>query len=100
VVNAFLRALGALGYVYGQHFVTEPSAGESKPRYTAVASEIVRDQVDVIVAAGPALEKIGRQLWVVRVSSSLLIADTRNGIADFILIMSPAAAVAEMPQYK
>ena len=53
-VKAFLRGLGALGYVYGQHFVTEPRAGESKPeRYAAVAAEVVRDQVDVIVAAGP-----------------------------------------------
>jgi len=53
-LRAFLRALGGLGYVYGQHFVTEPRAGESKPeRYTVVAAEVVRDQVDVIVAAGP-----------------------------------------------
>ena len=53
-VNSFLRGLGALGYVYGQHFVTEPRAGESKPeRFTVVAAEVVRDQVDVIVAAGP-----------------------------------------------
>ena len=53
-LKAFLRGLSALGYVYGQHFMTEPRAGESKPeRYAAVAAEVVRDQVDLIVAAGP-----------------------------------------------
>lgn len=54
VIRALLRGLDALGYVYGQHFVTEPRAGESRPeRYPAVAAEVVRDHVDVIVAAGP-----------------------------------------------
>ena len=53
-LKAFLRGMSALGYVYGQHFMTEPRAGESKPeRYAAVAAEVVRDQVDLIVAAGP-----------------------------------------------
>jgi len=54
VVKAFLGGLSALGYVYGQHFATEPRAGESKPeRFRVVAAELVRDQVDLIVAAGP-----------------------------------------------
>jgi hypothetical protein len=33
--------------------------------------------------------------WVERASSSLRTADARNGIDDFILIMPPAAALAE-----
>ena len=54
VVKAFLGGLSALGYVYGQHFATEPRAGESKPEhFRAVAAELVRDQVGIIVAAGP-----------------------------------------------
>src|SRR5262245_8320669 len=55
-LNAFLRGLGELGYVYGEHFVTEPRGGESRPeRYRALAAELVRLQVDVIVASGPTL---------------------------------------------
>ena len=55
-VVALLRGLHELGYVYGEHFVTEPSSGEGKPeRYPLAAAELVRRQVDVIVAAGPVL---------------------------------------------
>ena len=53
--NALVRGLRELGYVYGKHFVTEPR-GESRPeRYPSVAAELVRLQVDVIVASGPML---------------------------------------------
>jgi len=46
--------LRELGYVYGEHFVTEPRGGEGKPeRFPALAAELVRRQVDVIVSAGP-----------------------------------------------
>ena len=55
-VNMFLRGLRELGYVYGEHFVTEPRGAEGKPeRVPSLAAELVRLQVDVIVAAGPAL---------------------------------------------
>jgi putative ABC transport system substrate-binding protein len=54
--SALLRGLRELGYVYGEHFVTEPRGGEGKPeRYPGLAAELVRLQVDVIVAAGPML---------------------------------------------
>ena len=54
--NALLRGLRELGYVYGEHFVTEPRGGEGKPeRFPSLAAELVRLQVDVIVSAGPAL---------------------------------------------
>jgi putative ABC transport system substrate-binding protein len=54
--NALLRGLRELGYAYGEHFVTEPRGGESRPeRYPSLAAELVRLQVDVIVAAGPML---------------------------------------------
>jgi putative ABC transport system substrate-binding protein len=54
--NALLRGLSELGYVYGQDFVTEPRSGESRPeRFPSLAAELVRLQVDVIVAAGPLL---------------------------------------------
>jgi putative ABC transport system substrate-binding protein len=55
-VDALLRGLRELGYGYGEHFVSEPrsSAGQSE-RLAALAAELVRLPVDVIVAAGPAL---------------------------------------------
>jgi putative ABC transport system substrate-binding protein len=55
-VNALLRGLRELGYVYGEHFVTEPRGGEGKlERFPKLAAELVRLQVDVIVAPGPPL---------------------------------------------
>jgi putative ABC transport system substrate-binding protein len=55
-VNALLRGLRELGYVYGEHFVTEPRGSEGGPeRYPDLAAELVRLRVDVIVAAGPTL---------------------------------------------
>lgn len=59
LINALLRGLRELGYVYGEHFVTEPRGGEGKPeRFPNLAAELVRLQVDVIVAAGPMLGAI------------------------------------------
>jgi len=55
-VNALLRGLRELGYVYGEHFVTETRGGEGKlERFPKLAAELVRLQVDVIVAPGPPL---------------------------------------------
>jgi putative ABC transport system substrate-binding protein len=57
--NALLRGLRDLGYVYGEHFVTEPRGAESMPeRYPGLAAELVRLQVDVIVAPGPMLSAL------------------------------------------
>jgi putative ABC transport system substrate-binding protein len=48
-----------LGWVYGEQFVTEPRGSESKPeRLPGLAAELVRLQVDVIVAAGFALTAV------------------------------------------
>jgi ABC-type uncharacterized transport system substrate-binding protein len=52
--SALLGGLRELGYVYGEHFVTEPRGGEGKPeRFADLAAELVGLQVDVIVTAGP-----------------------------------------------
>jgi putative tryptophan/tyrosine transport system substrate-binding protein len=54
--NAFVRGMHELGYVYGEHFVTEPRGAEGKPaRFPILAAELVRLPADVIVAPGPAL---------------------------------------------
>jgi len=58
-LNALLHGLRELGYVYGEHFVTEPRGGQSRPeRFPSLAAELVRLQVDVIVAAGPTLRAL------------------------------------------
>jgi putative ABC transport system substrate-binding protein len=55
-VNALLRGLQELGYVYGEHFVTETRGAESRPEsYPRLAADLVRLQVDVIVPVAPAL---------------------------------------------
>ena len=55
-IQALLRGLRELGYVYGEHFVTEPRGAEGRPeRYPNLAAELVHLQVDVIVAPGPML---------------------------------------------
>ena len=54
--KALLRGLGELGYVYGQHYVTEVRSPEGNMgRMPAVAAELAGLGVDVIVGAGPTL---------------------------------------------
>jgi len=55
-VNALVQGLRELGYVYGEHFVTEPRGAGGRPeRLPNLVGELVRLQVDVIVAPGPTL---------------------------------------------
>jgi len=55
-IAALLHGLRDLGYVYGRDFVTEPAAAEGRiERIPALAAELARLKVDVIVAPGPAL---------------------------------------------
>ena len=54
--TAFLSRMLELGYTYGEHFVTEPRGADGRPeRFAALATELVSQKVDLIVAAGPAL---------------------------------------------
>ena len=60
-VRALIHGLRELGYVYGRDFETEPRAGEGRPeRWPAIAAELVRSEVDVIVAPGPILPALKR----------------------------------------
>jgi ABC-type uncharacterized transport system substrate-binding protein len=55
-VNALLRGLRELGYVYGQHYVTEPRGPEGKAeRYPDLVADLLRLKVDVIVAVPASL---------------------------------------------
>jgi putative ABC transport system substrate-binding protein len=58
-VNALLRGLHELGYVYGEHFVTEARGGEGRPeRFPGLAAELVGLRMDVVVAPGPMLSAL------------------------------------------
>jgi putative ABC transport system substrate-binding protein len=58
-IKALLRGLRELGYVYGEHFLTEARGGGGRPdRFPALAAELVRLRMDVILAAGPALPAV------------------------------------------
>jgi putative ABC transport system substrate-binding protein len=53
---ALLRGLRELGYVYGEHFVTEVRSAEGHiERIPTIAAELARLKVDMIVAGGPTL---------------------------------------------
>jgi putative tryptophan/tyrosine transport system substrate-binding protein len=55
-IKSLLRGLRELGWVYGEHFVTEARSGEGKlERFHDLAAELVRLKVDVIVGSGPVL---------------------------------------------
>jgi putative ABC transport system substrate-binding protein len=55
-IKALLDGMRERGYVYGQHFVTEPRGAEGRPeRLPGLADELVRREVDVIVPVGAAL---------------------------------------------
>jgi putative tryptophan/tyrosine transport system substrate-binding protein len=59
VVSALLQGLQELGYVYGEHFVTEARGGEARPEhFPALAAELVGLHMDVIVAPGPMLSAL------------------------------------------
>jgi len=54
--RSLLRGLRELGWVYGEHFVTEARSGEGKlERFRDLAAELVRLKVDVIIGPGPVL---------------------------------------------
>ena len=71
---ALLHGLRELGYIYGEHFVTEPRGVEGKPeRFSSLAAELVRLQVDVIVATGaalPALKQATSMIPIVMAASN------------------------------
>ena len=73
-VDALLRGMRDLGYVYGVHFVTEPRGSESKlERFPGLAAELVRLQVDVIIApsyALPALKQVPATIPIVMTAAN------------------------------
>ena len=71
--SALLRGLRELGYVYGEHFVTEPRATEGRPeRFPSLAAELVGLRVDVIVSGLglPALKQATSTIPIVMTAAS------------------------------
>lgn len=54
-----LEGLRELGYLYGEHYVTEVRGGQTQAeRYPALAAELARQKVDVIVSSGVMLDAL------------------------------------------
>ena len=73
-MKALLAGMQDLGYVYGEHYVTEPrGAGGDPERFPALAAELVRLKVDVILAGGgpsvPSLRQATSTIPIVFTSS-------------------------------
>ncbi len=61
-VEAFRQGLRELGYVEGKNIVIELRFGEGKPdRLPALAAELVRLKVDVIVTTGPTVTRAAKE---------------------------------------
>jgi len=78
--KALLGGMRDLGYVYGEHYVTEPrGAGGNPDRYPALAAELVRLKVDVIIAGGgpsvPALKQATTTIPIVMAASGDPVSD-------------------------
>ena len=64
-IEAFRQGLRELGYVEGKNIVIEWRSAEGKPdRLPALAAELVRLKVDVIVTAGPAATRAAKEATV------------------------------------
>ena len=75
-VRALVQRLGELGWVYGRTLVTEPRGADGKlDRFPALAEELVRAGVDVIVTAGGNPAALAAQ----RASSTIAIVMATSG---------------------
>ena len=82
-INALLRGLRELGYVYGEHFVTEPRSAEGKfELFATLVAELVRLRVDVIVAGGPTLDTIKRATSTIPVVMAAAADPVTQGFAQ------------------
>jgi len=78
--KALLSGMRDLGYVYGEHYVTEPrGTGGDPDRFPPLAAELVRLNVDVILAGGgpsvPALMQATTTIPIVMAASGDPVAD-------------------------
>ena len=82
-IKALLLGLGERGYVYGEHFVTEPRGAEGRPeRFPALAAELVRLPVDVILASGPALPALKQATSTIPIIMTATLDAVRQGFVQ------------------
>ncbi len=82
-IKSLLRGLGELGYVYGQHYVTEVRGAEGKPaRYPVIAAELAVAGVDVVVGSGPALAVLKMATTTIPVVMSAAIDPVAEGLVQ------------------
>jgi putative ABC transport system substrate-binding protein len=78
--RAFLNHLRELGYVYGEHFVTEVrGSGGDLERFPRLAAELIDAQVDVIVATGAAVAALKRATSTIPIVMSATNDPVREG---------------------
>ena len=64
-IEAFRQGLRDLGYVEGKNIVIEERYAEGKlDRLPALAAELVRLKVDIIVSAGPTVTRVAKEATV------------------------------------
>lgn len=70
---AFIRGMRDLGYVHGEHYVTEARGASARPeRFPELIAELIELRVDLIIATGPslpALKQAGPSLPVIMSAS-------------------------------
>ena len=79
-MKALIAGMQELGYKYGEHYVTEPrGAAGNLDRFPALAAELVRLNVDVIVAGGgpttPVLKQATTTIPIVMAAAADPVAD-------------------------
>ncbi|HET8533396.1 MAG TPA: ABC transporter substrate-binding protein [Methylomirabilota bacterium] len=81
--NAFIAGLRELGYVYGEHFVTEARGVDARPeRFPGLVAELLRLGVDVVVAPGPALPALKSASSTVPVVMAASVDPVAQGFAQ------------------
>src|SRR5437868_2550962 len=79
-IRALIGGMRDLGYKYGEHYVTEPRGAAGSPdRFPTLAAELVRLNVDVILAGGgpavPALKQATTTIPIVMAASGDPVVD-------------------------
>jgi putative ABC transport system substrate-binding protein len=81
--KALLLGLHELGYVYGEHFVTEVRGADGRPeRFPALAAELVGVPADVILAPGPALPALKQATSTIPVIMTATLDPVRQGFVQ------------------
>src|SRR5262249_22085347 len=83
LLQGFLQGLSELGYVDGRDFVIEVRRSGGNPElFPGLAAELVRLQVDVILASGPALPALKQATSTIPVIMTATLDPVRQGFVQ------------------